>query len=63
MQMDEQNVVNSFNALADVQSFGDGDNHKTIRLEAKGKFVQFLQMCLRKKVQLSLPIKTFLPLN
>lgn len=50
MQLDEQNVIKSFDALADVHSFGDGDSHKTIRLEPKGKFVQFLQMCLRKKV-------------
>lgn len=63
MQLDEENVSKSFEALADIQSFGDGDLHKTIKLEAKGKFVQFLQMCLRKKTQLSLPIKTFLPLS
>lgn len=62
LQLDEENVCQSFNLLADKTELMPGDTHKTIRLDAKGKFNQFLTLCLRKKVQLSLPIKTFLPL-
>jgi len=62
IQLDEENVEASFNHLADVYSLTEGDTHKTIKLDAKGKFIQFLHLCMRKKTQLSLPIRTFLPL-
>jgi hypothetical protein len=62
VQLDEENVEASFNLLADIQSLTEGDTNKTIKLDAKGKFIQFLHLCIRKKTQLSLPIRTFLPL-
>ena len=65
LQLDEENVQNSFNLLADEQTLAGGDIHKTIKLDAnpKSNFTKFLHLCLRKKTHLSLPIRTFLPLN
>jgi hypothetical protein len=39
VQLDEENVEASFNHLADVYSLTEGDTHKTIKLDAKGKFI------------------------